>query len=697
MSWTCAIQPAPGAVSPLSQQASPSEVGTTTATTSSKRKYTSTACEYCRFKRKRCDGKPRCRSCVDANNQCVYRFNDKRKASVRQEGIQVLEAQNEELRSLLDVLKYGTDEESLAALQALRGSQEPAHRRSSSNLLLDIYGMYLPTLPSLSLKDLEQLQADQGSRQSRHPAQPLSWPTLRFFDYPTVFVPSQLPPEVEIRKGAELFLQVTAGLFHVMTLDEFDELCNQAFRPQSPPDSRVVARICAVAAIGAHFNVDDTTGELKDALFNTAIHHMPELVELGNLQAMKYLACLCAYGMIDKRKTTARLIQLGLQIARWNLALPLHELTGDAHEWTRLYRTMMFFECWLSTSLGYMSDLCAGEVDFLQPVTPTLDGLQDDSVTQIKAKEIIVLRARVCKATCGLEPPTEQMIEEHMTALEGWYRKLPPNMTLTVLLNGDADPLTAAQQGALLLSHAMYLGAVMMLHRRVLVAVSDGILGHARDTDIWSAPVQEHLVHSVEAARAIVRIFILLRFGTATTNMHVRCWICVFETYTACTILLYNIALRTIQHAAQRAETQLDLERVTTCLGMLEASALVDKVSQKMWAALAAVHHAVVVSTGHQGYPISPPEAVEPRSLSHSQVQLLHGTTTGSSGLGFEQHGLATPSLRSPRGCLSAIQAFKRATDMLRDPFGHGLGAGFRLLPRGSGVEALDWWSAAAA
>ncbi|EXJ72219.1 uncharacterized protein A1O5_04723 [Cladophialophora psammophila CBS 110553] len=680
------MQPPPGTHSPRSQQSRPSGVGATVAA-NSKRKHASMACEYCRFKRKRCDGNPRCRSCVDANKQCVYRFNDKRKASVRQERIQILEAQNKELRSLLDVLKYGNDEDAHAAFQALRSPRETAlHGSPSNHLLLDVYGVSIPTFPSLSLDDLQHVRTDRGSRQSQSSLQTSFLPALRLFDYPPIFTPSQLPPEVDIRKGAELFLQVTAGLFHIMAMDEFDRLCARAYRSKIPPDTRVVAEICAVSAIGAHFNADDTTGELKDVLFNTAIHHLPEMLELSNLRTMKYLACLCTYGMVDKRKSTARLIQLSLDIARWNLALPQHGLSEASHDWRRLYQTTLFLECWLSSSLGYVPDLSGGEIGFAQPNIAAMEGLQDDIVTQIKAKEIVVLKARVCEATCGLEPPTGQIIEDHMTKLEGWYRKLPPNMTLTVLLNGDANPLTAAQQGALLLSHAMYLGAVMMLHRRALVAISDGILGGIAGSDIQSMPMQEHLARSVEAARAIVRIFILLRFGTATTNMHVRCWICVFETYTACTILLYNIALRTIQHAAERAETQLDLERVTTCLGMLKASALVDMVSQKMLTALAGVHDAVVAATGHQLSETSPPQ-VESRSILHCRLD-----GTGSS---FEPYNLLTSSNKSPRGCLSAIYVFKRATDMLRDPFGHGLDAGFRLFPRDVGVEAVDWWSAA--
>ncbi|KAH0846461.1 hypothetical protein AYO21_11255 [Fonsecaea monophora] len=690
MSWMVAIQPSLVTGTSLSPQSSTTGVDATPPT-SSKRKYTSTACEYCRFKRKRCDGQPRCRTCVDANKQCVYRFNDKRKASVRQEEIQLLEAQNEELRSLLDVLKYGSDEESLAALRALRSPQATTPGRRSSNLLSDVYGVSHPDLPSLSPEDIEHFRADQGSRQSGSPAQPSSWPSLRFFNYPSIFNPSQLPPEGDLRKGADIFLQVTAGLFHIMTMDEFDQLCDQAFRPISPPDTFIVAKICAVGAIGAHFNVDDTTGELKDALFHTAIHHISEMVELRNLQTVKYLACLCAYGMVDKRKSTARLIHLSLQIARWNMALPEHELMGDAYEWSRLYRTVTFFECWLSASLGYLNDM-SEETEPLASPTAAISRLQDDNVTQIKAKEIMNLKARVCKASCGLDPPTEQTIRDYMTDLGAWYQRLPPHMTLTVLLNGDANPLSAAQQGALLLSHATYLGAVMMLHRRVLVSVSDAVLGRVEDTDIWSTPVQEHLAHSIEAARAIVRIFILLRFGTATTNMHVRCWICILETYTACTILLYNIAFRTIQHVAQCTEMQLDLERVATCLGMLKASALVDKVSHRMWVALAAVHHAVVVSTGHQRYPVSSLE-VESRNLPHPrQLSSMVGSA-------FEQYSSsAAPSPRpAAQGCVSAIQAFKRASDMLRDPFGHGPEAGFRLLSRDLSAEALDWWSAVAA
>ena len=154
-----------------------------------------------------------------------------------------------------------------------------------------------------------------------------------------------------------------------------------------------------------------------------------------------------------------------------------------------------------------------------------------DSVTQIKAKEVLTLKARVCEVVCNSGPLTNETVGEHMTSLECWYEDLPPNMTLSVLMNGPANPLTAAEQGALLLSHATYLGAIMMLHRRALVANSDRILEIFTSSDVSSTQMQDYVDRSVDAARVVVRIFVLLRFASVTSNMHIRCWVSVFEVF----------------------------------------------------------------------------------------------------------------------------------------------------------------------
>ena len=352
-----------------------------TASGKPKRRHTSQACDYCRSRRRRvsmppedrlmylndtpyaeslfsqCDGNPRCQSCIDAHEECVYHLDDKRTATVRRQSLQALEDQNEQLRSTLDVLKHGSDEDALAALLALRSRENAPDSILPVAVSLDY--LSIPTSPSLSSDDLDRIRADVDSRQP--PAQSLDWSMLRRSGYPTIFTPQQLPPEAVVRTGGEFFFGVIAGLFHIMTMDEFDQLFKEVYRSGSTPEVFLLAQLCAVTAIGAHYNLEDSTVELKDALFNTAVQYIPEMIERGDLRTMKFLACLVAYGVVDKRTSTRQLIQLNLQIARVGLALP-DRSPSEVCEWRRLYRTAMFFEwlVWLGFASRTFADLTVG-------------------------------------------------------------------------------------------------------------------------------------------------------------------------------------------------------------------------------------------------------------------------------------------------------------------------------------------------
>lgn len=180
---------------------------------------------------------------------------------------------------------------------------------------------------------------------------------------------------------------------------------------------------------------------------------------------------------------------------------------------------------WLSTSLGYNPDLSKHETEHVIFPVLSIDENTDDS-TQSKISQVALHKAQVLKETCGPVLASADTIESQMAKLDDWYQSLPSSMTLRSLLTQDSTPLTGAQQGSLLLAHAMYLGAVILLHRPVLAAMADSNLGIEWSLENVSRE-QTPIYHSrcVEAARSSARIFILIGFGTERSNMHARCWL----------------------------------------------------------------------------------------------------------------------------------------------------------------------------
>lgn len=195
--------------------------------------------------------------------------------------------------------------------------------------------------PKLSEKQLHAIFNDTTSRQSTYKSivDDAAWKTS------ATFTTSSLPPQDVVRRGAAFFFSVVAGLFYIMTEDDFEALFAQVFESQSDPDIVAVAEICAVAAVGAHYHPDGVADDIKDALFRTAIQHVNDFIESSVERAIRALACLAAYGIIEKRRTTPTLIHLGLRLARWSSA-PCNDLITVRK---KLYRTMIFLE-WYRTS-----------------------------------------------------------------------------------------------------------------------------------------------------------------------------------------------------------------------------------------------------------------------------------------------------------------------------------------------------------
>ena len=76
------------------------------------------------------------------------------------------------------------------------------------------------------------------------------------------------------------------------------------------------------------------------------------------LRVMRILCCLAVYSLLEKHLSARPCIEAALAIARWKY--PQLSANGDVtatrESWRKVYRTLVFLECWMCYSLGYPSD-----------------------------------------------------------------------------------------------------------------------------------------------------------------------------------------------------------------------------------------------------------------------------------------------------------------------------------------------------
>jgi hypothetical protein len=322
----------------------------------------------------------------------------------------------------------------------------------------------------------------------------------------------------------------------------------------------------------------------------------------------------------------------------------------------------------------------------------------------------MLLKEQMMQQAYGPNILTYTAVESNMRDLEAWHRALPPSMSLASLMAGTSHDLNPSEQGALFLAHALYLGSIVMLHRPILVAMSDArISGEWRFPDLTPSQAQKHHERCVGAARSLARIFILLKFGTQDTNMNVRCWLCIFEIFTSCTVLLYDMAVRFLTHTVNDTTLVEDLDRVGACMEMLRVSGEVDTIAEKIYRTLLTQHQAIrklhndatsVSRDGREGDGEGGLEHANQFVLDRLQGKGSPQEVSGSmqvngSGSGkVSEDGIAKMDRKSC-SCVVAVELVQQGADILRNPFGHGGGEMDRMVCRNAGTSCADWWESA--
>lgn len=114
-------------------------------------------------------------------------------------------------------------------------------------------------------------------------------------------------------------------------------------------------------------------------------------------------------------------------------------------------------------------------------------------------------------------------IDKHMSRLEGWYSHLPREMHLISLLSDEESPFPVSLHRGLLFVHVFFLGAFILLHRKLLPSMAAMQLG-SLTPDSSLDTLLAYSERPITAARQIARIFCLVDYEK---NVFRRCWLCM--------------------------------------------------------------------------------------------------------------------------------------------------------------------------
>jgi hypothetical protein len=141
---------------------------------------------------------------------------------------------------------------------------------------------------------------------------------------------------------------------------------------------------------------------------------------------------------------------------------------------------------------------------------------------QVEMTKIAMLNADTLRMHLAFKDLTELAIESIMADLQDWYHKLPPAMSLATL--GQSE-IPDSVRRSIYYVHLLYLGAIMLLYRRVASQFTRTI-GVDHQGKSRSKPFEQTMLNHAEqgvlAAKTSSRILGLL---LGQTGCFKRCWV----------------------------------------------------------------------------------------------------------------------------------------------------------------------------
>lgn len=188
-----------------------------------------------------------------------------------------------------------------------------------------------------------------------------------------------LPSEQLVKRAMYAFIQGTGSLLFIWTYEQADELLERIYRPKVNVDAMTLAECFSLAAMGAHYDMECFPDRIRMVLYaSSTLHFHEQIAHQDHLRTMRLLLSMSFYALLEKHMSARYLIgklgmkqgwrvssnlfvAAGLQIARWKG--PSHEssVTAYGENWRKVYRSLIFMDCWLSYTLGYSPEATSSD------------------------------------------------------------------------------------------------------------------------------------------------------------------------------------------------------------------------------------------------------------------------------------------------------------------------------------------------
>lgn len=406
--------------------------------------------------------------------------------------------------------------------KAARESSATASQRSStpishslSSARLDFFQTRHPSATP-SLPTQSETPADEhgsGTNSPRHLE-------TRVVDNLTLF---DLPDKATFQEAIATFFSCSGKLYHVFTRAQVDRLYNDIFHNSKQSISKAaLCELCSVAAVGTLYSQEAIPEGVGKLLYRVSKALLDDCIEANSLQASKVCSLLAQYTILTKATVALAYVEFGLSLARRNGVHSRYVPPGMSRDtWIdgkKAWRTLLFFGNWLSSTLGCISsDESLNSKMNLKDVE--IDGERDIAdLVQTEMAKIALLKVEIVRTNLAFKELSILSIKNITDDLRKWYTELPPAMYLANLTQ-HAD-IPAELRRTIYFVHLLYLGALMLLYRRV---VCHYVQQDHRNMFINPLnEVSQYADQGVVAAKQTARILHLLR---SEDGIFKRCWL----------------------------------------------------------------------------------------------------------------------------------------------------------------------------
>ncbi|KAK4152019.1 hypothetical protein C8A00DRAFT_35335 [Chaetomidium leptoderma] len=635
------IQPAPGRAARSGASSGTSGSGWLSAKggLTKRIKAVTQACHTCRRNKAKCDGvRPRCGGCRTRAVQCRYEgeAGQSRQAALRtrlgvlenlvsdlrSKSTEDAERLLQRLRSVDDVVSLGTSTES-DGWETTRGGASSASSQSS----------FPSRSPEAFPRPAAQFRGTSvGASSSSSSAGPHSPRTPQGVKDEDMACLLRLePPNAEMTWTAvQSFFTSCGTLFHIYTREQLQEYHRAVFGNDGKADTSqklAICCLCAVAAVGIQYNAGFFQDGLGESFHEVSRHFFSEVMEERPLDTIKVCTLFAMFNILNKATVALAYVEVGLTMSkRQSLNTGVcHPSMVSTEEWIdfrRTWRALLFFASWLSSTLGYISgEDDASEFEMLLPVAEQdHDSYSAElgELVQAEITKISLLQAGILRNHLAVPELTTLGLDGIIRELQEWHGQLPESIKLRSLYRQDWTPLV---RWSIYHLHLFYCGAFMLVYRRIaahcvrLQRTGGGLNSASREANLLSLVEQ-----GVTSARDTARIVSLL---LEEQGVFRRCWIVIFQTHTACVVILHCVAQKQL-HRFPPSSWAEDMKRAQQCIDVLGYCGNVDPVALRFRVRLSAIYDSLQPPVTTEQQPAEgwvPPPPPPPDNQPQTQTQ----------------------------------------------------------------------------